>query len=52
MLLSCEPPIQGRADAGHSSTIATHQPAASTIEPKATSSGTTRRARGTPAKTR
>ena len=37
MELSCDPPIQGRLEAGHISTIATHQPPATTIEANATS---------------
>ena len=37
MELSCEPPMYGLEPAGHSDTIATHQPPARTIEPKATS---------------
>lgn len=44
--------MYGRDDAGHSSTIATHHPPASTIEPNATTRGTTRRASGMPAQRR
>ena len=43
MLLVCEPPMYGRVEAGTSSTIATHQPAATTIAAPATSSCRTRR---------
>src|SRR4051794_4037049 len=36
MELFCEPPMYGRDEAGHSSTTATHQPAARIIDPNAT----------------
>jgi hypothetical protein len=44
MLLVWEPPMYGRDDAGHSSTIATHQPAAATMAAPAASSWPSRRA--------
>ena len=43
MLLSDEPSIIGREDAGHSATIATHQPALATIAAPLASSCTIRR---------
>jgi hypothetical protein len=43
MLLVWEPPMYGRADAGVSSTIATHQPAAATIAAPAAASWPSRR---------
>ncbi|PSK63387.1 hypothetical protein B0E53_04668 [Micromonospora sp. MH33] len=43
MLLCCEPPMYGRALAGTSSTIATHQPAATTTASPESSSWRIRR---------
>src|SRR5690349_5853860 len=49
--LPVEPPTHGRDEAGHSSTVTIHHPAATTVAPAATSRWANRRPTGTAANT-